>query len=92
MSGLRQLIRSADVRPEFWANGGGATRELWRDPANRDVQFTWRLSLADLVGDASFSHFPGVNRVLLLLEGDGMVIRVDVVEAALSPFADPLRR
>lgn len=77
MTPLRDLVRGADVRPEPWGNGAGVTRQLWRDPPNSELDFTWRLSLADLVADAPFSRYPGVDRVLLLLEGVDLHLSVD---------------
>jgi environmental stress-induced protein Ves len=34
----------------------------------------WRLSIATVVKDGPFSPFPGFDRYIMLLEGDGMVL------------------
>ncbi|MFD9484817.1 HutD family protein [Streptomyces sp. NPDC059991] len=54
-----------------WRNGGGATREIASRPAGTD-EFGWRASVADIRRDGPFSAFPGVDRTLTLLTGDGV--------------------
>lgn len=56
-----------------WANGGGRTRELFRlpHPQRRDA-FALRMSIAEVAEGGPFSHFAGVDRLLGLLEGEGM--------------------
>lgn len=58
-----------------WKNGAGRTREIAREPAGAGFDdFGWRLSLAEVAADAPFSAFPGVDRVIVLLEGDGLTL------------------
>ncbi|MFF1480153.1 HutD family protein [Streptomyces sp. NPDC058301] len=54
-----------------WRNGGGATREIASRPAGSD-EFGWRASVADIERDGPFSAFPGVDRTLTLLAGEGV--------------------
>ncbi|MFD9030797.1 HutD family protein [Streptomyces sp. NPDC059567] len=54
-----------------WRNGGGATREIASWPAGSE-EFGWRASVADIDRDGPFSAFPGVDRTLTLLAGDGV--------------------
>ncbi|WP_326672715.1 HutD family protein [Streptomyces canus] len=52
--------------------------------------FDWRVSVADVDEEGSFSAFPGIDRVITLVEGEGMVLTVDGTRHAvgpLSPFA-----
>lgn len=66
-----------DALPETpWRNGGGATCEIacWPPGAGMD-DFDWRLSVARIAADGPFSLFPGVDRSILLLEGDGVRLR-----------------
>ena len=52
----------------LWKNGAGETRELCCfPPATRD--FDWRASIASIAGNGEFGAFPGVDRVVTLLEG-----------------------
>ncbi len=63
----------ADYRDMPWKNGGGVTRELWKLPHPTDAsRFLVRLSIASVAASGPFSLFPGVDRVLMLLEGDGL--------------------
>lgn len=52
----------------LWRNGAGETREICCfPPATRD--FSWRASIASIARNGEFSSFPGVERVITLLEG-----------------------
>lgn len=56
-----------------WKNGGGITHEIVCQPAGADMdRFNWRISIAHLASDGPFSTFPGVDRIITLLEGEGM--------------------
>ena len=65
-----RVIPAADYRRERWRNGLGWTREILRLPEQGDWQL--RLSIAEIEQDAAFSAFPGVERELVLLQGEGM--------------------
>ncbi|MGW0464838.1 HutD/Ves family protein [Streptomyces sp. NPDC003027] len=54
-----------------WRNNGGATREIASWPLGAE-EFQWRASVADIDRDGPFSAFPGVDRTLTLLAGDGV--------------------
>ena len=58
-----------------WKNGAGWTSEILRMPDGEDWQ--WRLSIAEIESDAPFSTFPGVQRELVLLSGNGLRLRFD---------------
>jgi len=57
-----------------WKNGRGTTVELQVEPpgATLETGFLWRLSMAAVPASGPFSAFPGIDRTLLLLAGDGM--------------------
>ncbi len=82
---MSRVVRSDEVTPQAWANGGGTTREL----AVAD-DGAWRISLADVDRDGPFSPFPGRQRLLTLVEGPVLDLDVDgdahVVEPQ-RPFA-----
>jgi len=65
------MMEYFDIRKmpvSLWKNGAGETRELCCfPPATRD--FNWRASIASIAGSGEFSAFPGVDRVITLLEG-----------------------
>jgi environmental stress-induced protein Ves len=76
----------------MWKNGGGMTREIVCQPPGADA-FDWRVSIAHIAKDGPFSAFPGIDRVITLLEGGGVRLRskdgtIDhKLENPLQPFA-----
>lgn len=88
-----RILRFDDSRRQPWANSAGSTRELMQWPGDGQP-WQWRLSIADVDRDAPFSSFPGVDRILVLLSGDGLVLRFAAVDGECgreerleSPFA-----
>lgn len=84
------LIRSAELEARPWKNGGGVTREIAAGPDGAGMDdFVWRVSLADVAQAGPFSRFPGVDRTLVLLAGDGMRLEQDdgTVYALCQPLA-----
>lgn len=81
---MAEVVRFADCPPVPWKNGAGTTRELW---ARRDVAGDplIRISVAEIRGAQSFSSFPGIDRVILQLDGPPMVLTVDGARHPLSP-------
>lgn len=65
-----------------WKNGGGETREIV-SVASPDAPFLWRASIATLEKDGPFSPFPGVDRVITLLEGQPLWLRGDNIAQRL---------
>ncbi|MEA9391016.1 HutD family protein [Acerihabitans sp. TG2] len=58
-----------------WRNGGGSTREIVSWPGQGEPgTFGWRASIATLDCDGDFSAFPGIDRIITLLEGSGVVL------------------
>nr|WP_277344504.1 HutD family protein [Oleiagrimonas sp. C23AA] len=53
-------------QPEAWANGGGLTTELAREPEVDD--WHWRASVAQIEQPGEFSTLPGVQRLLVPLD------------------------
>ncbi len=73
------VLRSAsDYRRMPWKNGGGETIEIAVHPQGATVaDFDWRISMATVASDGPFSSFPGIDRTLSILDGDGMVLDID---------------
>lgn len=64
------------IAPQPWKNGAGITREIAVGPAGASAEtFDWRISLAEVERDAPFSAFPGIDRCIVLLRGEGMLLR-----------------
>ncbi|AXO63331.1 HutD family protein [Pseudomonas sp. phDV1] len=56
-----------------WKNGGGTTLELAIAPRGASLaDFAWRISSAQVAVDGAFSSFPGVDRSLVVLAGNGL--------------------
>lgn len=87
---LRELPATG-YRRTRWKNGGGWTTEIAVEPADSDVGsgFDWRVSIAEIEQDGPFSPFPGVERDLFLLDGNGMDLLVDDREVRMD---QPLQR
>ncbi|UCU92354.1 HutD family protein [Hydrogenophaga taeniospiralis] len=68
-------FRRADLLAQPWKNGGGLTREIVSWPPGSGVtDFDWRVSIAHIASSGPFSAFPGVDRVITLLEGAGVAL------------------
>jgi len=59
-----------------WANGRGTSYEIASD-RNAAGEWTWRVAIAPVVLDGPFSSLAGVDRELVIIEGNGMVLDVD---------------
>lgn len=79
-----RALRAADYRRMRWKNGGGWTTELAAHPPagdNANVEFDWRISVAEIESDGAFSIFPNCDRFIALLEGFGMELTFDAAPA-----------
>ncbi|WP_236237954.1 HutD/Ves family protein [Pseudomonas faucium] len=82
-----QLLRAQDYPRMPWKNGGGFTEEITRDAGDGLDGFGWRLSIADIEASGGFSSFAGYQRIITVLQGDGMRLTVDGEHARpLLPF------
>nr|WP_204340039.1 HutD family protein [Rhizobium leguminosarum] len=78
-----------------WKNGKGETVEIAVFPADASINdFDWRISMATVAEDGPFSIFPGIDRTLAILDGNGMVLDVEgsspvLLTAASDPLAFP---
>lgn len=82
-----QVLRAIDYPRMPWKNGGGSTEEIIRDGGAGLDGFGWRLSIADIAESGGFSSFAGYQRIITVLEGDGMRMQVDgQLTRPLLPF------
>jgi environmental stress-induced protein Ves len=88
-----RVLTPTDYRRARWKNGAGWTREVHAEPrADGGTGWDWRLSIAEIEQDAPFSAFPGVERELVLLSGNGLRLRFGDGEShTLLPPHDRLR-
>lgn len=68
------LVTPGEQRRMPWRNGGGTTAEVLSE-TGPDGSLLWRFSIADVAGSGPFSDFTGYDRHILLLAGDGCVLR-----------------
>ena len=72
------ILRAKNHRVMPWKNGGGSTTEIAVFPPDAGIgAFDWRVSMASVVGDGAFSSFPGIERTLAVLTGEGIVLSVE---------------
>lgn len=87
------VLSCADYQQMAWKNGAGSTLEVAAAPVGSGLpDFYWRVSIADVEAEGPFSLFPGVDRVLTLVDGPSMVLAVDSTDYRLTPatpFAFP---
>lgn len=87
------IIRLSECPSQPWKNGLGRTREIAVQPSGAGLDdFTWRVSIAEVDSGAPFSAFPGIERTIVLLDGDGFTMTLDegrthALTTPLEPFA-----
>lgn len=80
MSGVAPplFLPASQHRRMPWKNGGGVTTEIGVSPPGADLDaFDWRVSMARVESDGPFSIFPGVDRTLAILDGEGIILSVE---------------
>lgn len=89
---MARLLRNGDHRRMPWKNGGGETVEVIVHPEGASLSdFGWRVSMAIVASDGPFSVFPGIDRTLAVLTGDGMALSIEGLgERLLTPESAPL--
>lgn len=88
-----RIIRPEAFHTQPWKNGGGITHEIARE--DRDGSLLWRLSIAEVAADGPFSAFPGLSRILTVIEGAGLHLhtpegRLDALLLAPVAFSGDL--
>lgn len=84
-----EIIRYAELRNEPWRNGGGVSRELASHPkaaSAQDGAWDWRVSIAEVTKAGAFSPFPGMDRVITVIEGELLLLTVDGAEHPLEKY------
>ncbi len=91
-----EIIRYAELKAQPWRNGGGVSREVASRPASgagstaagtaQDAAWDWRVSIAEVSKAGAFSAFPGMDRVLTVIEGELLLLSVDGAEHPLEKY------
>lgn len=84
----RAIVRTADVLPQPWKNGGGTARHLLAWPSADD----WRVlvSLAEIESDGPFSNYPRVQRWFAVVAGAGVELSIGGALHRLPLGANPV--
>ncbi len=86
-----RVIRNHDLVRVPWKNGGGTTAEVAAFPEGSGFDtFGWRISMADVASDGPFSIFPGIDRTLIVVEGEGIELDVEGIAYRLDEDAPKL--
>ncbi|MGP9800659.1 HutD/Ves family protein [Rheinheimera sp. NSM] len=85
-----ELITPAQWQTQRWQNGGGITHQLCRQDDEHGM--LWRLSIAEVASDGPFSRFDNIDRIILLLTGEGFSLhgvgaKPQVLDTPLMPFS-----
>lgn len=87
--GLQRFDLTA-IAPMPWKNGGGATREIVCWPPGAGLErFGWRVSVASIDRSGPFSAFPGVEREIMLLAGNGVRLQGPGIDHRLDSPGQP---
>ena len=74
--GILQRFARDQLPVTPWKNGGGSTREIACWPPSAGLSdFGWRISIATIAASGPFSVFAGIDRHIMLLDGDGVRLR-----------------
>jgi len=74
-----EVLKADQYTKMLWKNGAGYTLEIARSLG--DLDFDWRISMADVTTSGPFSTFPNKQRIISVLDGKGMVLHVDDLPA-----------
>ncbi|EOV8088205.1 HutD family protein [Providencia rettgeri] len=74
---MTQILTTQDYRNMPWKNGQGSTLELARSHGEGLDDFDWRVSIADVKTAGAFSFFQNRQRIIGVLEGEGLILHVD---------------
>jgi len=88
------LIAANSLSSMPWKNGGGTTREVLKFPLSSTIEtFDWRISIAAVASSGPFSIFPGIDRTMIVTDGEGIELndkkkRITLRQAD-EPFSFP---
>ncbi|WFS00591.1 HutD family protein [Rhizobium tumorigenes] len=89
------VLRLNDYKRMPWKNGGGETLEIAVfASAASNADFDWRISMATVASDGPFSCFPGIDRILTVIDGDAIELSVEgrapaMLDQNTAPYGFP---
>ncbi len=80
-----RIIPPTEFKTMPWKNGGGITHEILKE--EHGGKLLWRLSIAEVASDGPFSLFPGLSRILTIIDGNGLVLQAPDRALSALPFS-----
>ena len=77
-----KLLKYSELKIMPWKNGQGTSQEIAIQPPNAEFPvdpFLWRLSSATVTGSNAFSLFPQYERLLVVWQGQGLLLNDHVL-------------
>ncbi|OTG81730.1 HutD family protein [Acinetobacter sp. ANC 4648] len=74
-----QVLTQQHYKKMPWKNGLGFTLEVARSHGVGLDDFDWRVSIADVKTAGQFSYFKNKQRILGVLEGQGLTLQIDQI-------------
>jgi environmental stress-induced protein Ves len=74
---MLQLIRQSQFIEGRWRNGMGVSWEIAAEREEGEREFSWRLAKARIDADVPFSIYPGMDRVFMQLQGNGLDLQFE---------------
>lgn len=70
---MMKILRAENYREGRWPNGLGLSWNIAAAPHDAGAQdFQWRMALARIDSSVAFSHYPKIDRVFTLIDGQGL--------------------
>ena len=86
-----RVLRFEALTATPWKNGGGTTVEFAVDPPNAGLDaFAWRVSAAEVRESGPFSRFEGIDRMLAILDGEGLALDFPARTIRVGPDDPPV--
>ena len=74
-----EVLKADQYTKMLWKNGAGYTLEIARSQG--EIEFDWRISMADVTTSGPFSTFPNKQRIITVLDVKGIELHVDDLPA-----------
>lgn len=69
-----KIISPEEFKTVPWKNGKGMTKELFVKFEQGRSEYAFRISIAGVTENGPFSDFSGYDRILMMLEGNGITL------------------
>jgi uncharacterized protein len=69
---MLRIILQSDLKEGRWRNGQGVSWEIASHKQAGAADFSWRFAKARIEHNVPFSIYPGMDRIFMMIEGDGM--------------------